>query len=112
TDKPACSATARPHPCDRQQEAQSQFHFHAFEEATAMVNTTIQPERTEGPVAKTIERETSKVPSDWFLWGALAAVGTSFALQLMDRRERSLFVGQWVPTLLLLGVHNKIVKVA
>ena len=77
-----------------------------------MVDTAIQPERTEGPVAKTIERETSKVPSDWFLWGALAAVGTSFALQLMDRRERSLFVGQWVPTLLLFGVYNKIVKVA
>ena len=77
-----------------------------------MLNTTTQPERTEGPVAKSIERETSKLPSDWFLWGALAAAGTSFALQLMDRRERSLFIGQWVPTLLLFGVYNKIVKVA
>jgi hypothetical protein len=77
-----------------------------------MQSITTQPARTEGPVAKTIEHETSKIPSDWFLWGALAAVGTSFALQLMDRRERSLFIGQWVPTLLLFGVYNKIVKVA
>jgi len=77
-----------------------------------MLNTTIQPERTEGPVAKSIEHQTSKLPSDWFLWAAVAAVGTSVALQVMDRRDRSLFIGQWVPTLLLLGVYNKIVKVS
>ncbi len=78
-----------------------------------MVNTTLtQPERTEGPVARKIETQTSKIPSDVFLWSAAAALGTSFALQLMNKRERSMFVGQWVPTLLLLGVYNKIVKVA
>src|SRR5205814_3280785 len=69
-----------------------------------MIKTMTQPERTEGPVARELETRTSRIPSDWFLWTAVAAVGTSFALQVMNKRERSLFFGQWVPTLLLLGV--------
>ena len=77
-----------------------------------MINVPQQAERQEGPVAKSIEKQTSKIPSDVFLWAALGAVGTSFALQLANKRERSLFFGQWVPTLLLFGVYNKIVKVA
>lgn len=87
-----------------------------------MQNTTLNPtnmdpkpapERSkEGPVAKAIEDKTSQMPSDWFLWAALGAVGTSAALQFANKRERSLFVGQWVPTLLLLGLYNKLVKVA
>ena len=77
-----------------------------------MLETKTPPPRTEGPVARPIERETSKLPSDWFLWSALAAAGTSVALQAAGHRHRSLFVGQWVPALLLLGVYNKIVKVA
>jgi hypothetical protein len=28
----------------------------------------------------------------------------------MGRREDAMFVGQWAPTLLLLGLYNKIVK--
>ncbi len=76
-----------------------------------MIENAVQP-RTEGPVARSIEHHTSKLPSDWFLWAAIGAVSVSFALQLADRRERSLFFGQWVPTLLLLGAYNKIVKVA
>ena len=77
-----------------------------------MINVPQQAERQEGPVAKSIETQTSKLPSDLFLWAALGAVGTAFALQMANKRERSLFVGLWVPTLLLLGVYNKIVKVA
>jgi len=77
-----------------------------------MVESTVQPPRTEGPVAKQIEEETSRVPSDWFLWAALGSLGVSMLLQASNKRENSLFVGQWVPTFLLLGVYNKIVKVA
>ncbi len=71
-----------------------------------------QPPRTEGPVAKAIERQTSRIPSDTFLWAAVGAIGISMALQLSNNRERSLFFGQWAPTFLLLGIYNKIVKVA
>lgn len=77
-----------------------------------MVQGMVQTDRREGPVARGIEKQTSKIPSDWFLWGAAGAIATSLALQSMNSRHRSLFVAQWVPTLLLLGVYNKIVKVA
>ena len=73
---------------------------------------TNRPERTEGGVAKAIEKHTSKVPSDWFLTAAIASIGVSLALQLSGNKHKSLFFGEWVPTILMLGVYNKIVKVA
>ena len=66
----------------------------------------------EGRIAKGIEQQTAKLPSDIFLWGALGAIGASAILQLMGRRETSNFVGQWAPTVLILGLYNKLVKVA
>jgi hypothetical protein len=32
------------------------------------------------------------------------------AVQLMGNRHASVFVGQWAPTLLILGLYNKLVK--
>jgi hypothetical protein len=64
----------------------------------------------EGPVARAIEQQTAKMPSDWFLWAALSAIGVSLTLQASGRRHASMFVGQWAPTFLLLGLYNKIVK--
>ena len=66
----------------------------------------------EGPVAKTIEHQTAKVPSDTFLWAAVGAMGASLLLRGARRSDTSLFFGQWVAPLLLFGVYNKIVKVA
>jgi hypothetical protein len=63
-------------------------------------------------VARTIEQQTAKLPSDTFLWAALGSIGTSLALQFAGKKSASLFVGQWVAPFLLLGVYNKIVKVA
>ena len=67
---------------------------------------------TEGKVARTIEQQTAKIPSDVYLWAAGGAIATSAILQLMRRPKASLFLGQWVAPFLLLGVYNKIVKVA
>jgi hypothetical protein len=64
----------------------------------------------EGPLARAIEHETAKLPSDIFLWAALASIAASLALQMLDRKHDALFVGQWAPTILLLGVYNKLVK--
>jgi hypothetical protein len=75
-----------------------------------MIEATSTP-RTEGPVAKAIERQTSKLPSDIFLWGALGFLGVS-AFRNMSRREGGQFMSQLAPTLLLLGVYNKLVKIA
>ena len=67
-------------------------------------------EHSEGQVAKTIENQTAKLPSDTFLWAALGSIATSMTLQLMGNKQGSLFVGQWAPTFLILGLYNKMVK--
>jgi hypothetical protein len=66
----------------------------------------------EGSIAKRIERQTSRIPSDVFLWGALGAMGISLVLAIARQGKAATFVGQWVPTALLFGLYNKIVKVA
>ena len=65
---------------------------------------------TEGPVARAIEHQTAKLPSDTFLWAALASIGLALALHFADRKHEAQFVAHWAPTLLLLGVYNKLVK--
>ena len=66
----------------------------------------------EGPVATAIEEQTAKLPSDAFLWAAVGSIGLSLALQVMGKKETANFIGQWAPTLLILGLYNKLVKVA
>ena len=68
-------------------------------------------EHSEGKVARTIEEQTAKLPSDVFLWAAAGSIGASALLQFAGKKEASLFVGQWVAPFLLFGVYNKIVKV-
>src|SRR5829696_5672853 len=67
-------------------------------------------DHTEGPVARAIEQQTAKLPSDLFLWAALGSIGVSLFLQCEGKKVESNFVGQWAPTFLLLGLYNKIVK--
>ena len=64
----------------------------------------------EGPVARRIEQQTAKLPSDIFLWAAVASMGVSLGLQLFGHREKGNFIGQWAPTVLILGLYNKMVK--
>ena len=67
---------------------------------------------SEGRVAKTIEDQTAKLPSDTFLWLAGGSIIGSLMLKLSGRDHEALFVGQWAPTFLILGLYNKLVKVA
>jgi hypothetical protein len=67
-------------------------------------------DHSEGQVARAIEDQTAKLPSDTFLWAAVGAISTSVTLQMMGKQHASLFVGQWAPTLLILGLYNKLVK--
>jgi len=76
------------------------------------MRTFTPPEHREGVVARTIEEQTAKLPSDTFLWLAGGAIAGSLALKLAGRRHDALFVGQWAPTFLILGLYNKLVKVA
>jgi hypothetical protein len=67
-------------------------------------------EHREGPVARSIEQQTAKLPSDTFLWAAIGSIAASLAFNLTGKRHAALFVGQWAPTFLLLGTYNKLVK--
>jgi hypothetical protein len=73
-------------------------------------NTTPNNQHSEGPVARAIEQQTSKLPSDLFLWSALGSMGVSLALAVSGRGKASTFVAQWAPSLLILGLYNKLVK--
>jgi hypothetical protein len=67
-------------------------------------------QHSEGTVARTIEQQTAKLPSDLFLWAAVGSIGVSAMFEFMGDKDKSRFVGQWVAPFLLFGVYNKLVK--
>jgi hypothetical protein len=67
-------------------------------------------EHSEGTVARAIEEQTAKLPSDTFLWLAIASMGVSAVLKMSGKSHESLFIGQWAPSFLLFGIYNKLVK--
>jgi hypothetical protein len=67
-------------------------------------------DQREGRIARTIEQQTSRMSSDTFLWAALASMGLSLAFELTGHERKANFVGHWVPTILILGLYNKMVK--
>lgn len=73
-------------------------------------HTEASEEHREGPVARSIEQQTAKMPSDWFLWAALGSIMGSLMFQMNGKKHEALFVGQWAPTFLTLGIYNKLVK--
>ena len=64
----------------------------------------------EGTVARTIEQQTAKLPSDTFLWAALGSIGLSLVMMATGQEKKANFIGHWAPTLLILGLYNKMVK--
>ncbi len=80
--------------------------------ATAAMKQGSHEDHSEGVIARTIENQTARLPSDLFLWAAAASIGCSLALECSGRRHTGIFVGQWAPTFLILGLYNKLVKVA
>lgn len=65
---------------------------------------------TEGKTTKAIEEQTSKLPSQVFLYAALGSMAVSLLLKCTGHNHKALFVGQWAAPFLLLGTYNKIVK--
>lgn len=64
----------------------------------------------EGKIASAIEEQTSKLPSDLFLWTALGCLGAAAVLSIMGRKHTALTVGQWASPFLLFGIYDKMVK--
>lgn len=78
--------------------------------ASTEPQTGARPEHREGVVARSIEMQTAKLPSDVWLWAAFGSIAASLTFQVAGKKDNALFVGQWAPTFLLLGLYNKLVK--
>jgi hypothetical protein len=77
---------------------------HPIEDAP---RTRPKVQHREGKVARSIEQQTAKIPSDAFLWSAVGAIGASLILRLSGKEHAANFVGQWAPTLLILGMYQQ-----
>lgn len=65
----------------------------------------------EGVVTKKSGKSLGSIPPAFFLILAGAAVAFSVGLATSKKQRRwASFVGQWVPTILLLGVYDKVMK--
>lgn len=69
-----------------------------------------RPEHREGRIARTLEQQTARIPSDAWLWAAFGSIGLSLAFELSGREKTANFVGHWAPTFLIIGLYNKLVK--
>ncbi len=79
-------------------------------ELTTEPRSSARKEHREGAVARRIEQQTAKLPSDTWLWAALGSIGVSLFFQITGSEKKANFVGHWAPTFLLLGLYNKLVK--
>ncbi|HZS35368.1 MAG TPA: hypothetical protein VFF06_01000 [Polyangia bacterium] len=68
--------------------------------------------REEGSLTRAVEKQTARIPSMVFLGLAGASIAGALAAFLAGRRQLAAFIGEWAPTVLLLGVYNKLVKEA
>jgi hypothetical protein len=57
-----------------------------------------------------IESQTARIPSTGYLGAAFGAMAGSAILKIMGKDNWALFVGQWAPAFLIMGVYNKMVK--
>jgi hypothetical protein len=53
---------------------------------------------------------TDQVPQQVWYWAAIGSILVSAVLKLLGKDNWSLFVGQWPPTFLILGVFHKLVR--
>ncbi len=76
-----------------------------------MMERGVRPhEREEGEFTQAVEHYTSMVPSGTYLSAAVGGIGVSAILHLLGRKSDAQFVGHWIPTILILGLYNKMVK--
>lgn len=64
----------------------------------------------EDQVTGAIESRTSKIPSSVYLAAAVGSMAASAILKATGKQHWSLFVGQWAPAFLIMGLYNKLVK--
>lgn len=67
-------------------------------------------QKNEGKTTTMIEQQTAKVPSVTYLGLAVGSMIASAALMASGRKQLANFIGQWAPSLLVIGLYNKVVK--
>ena len=77
---------------------------------TSDIGMATEP-RYEGKVTRRIEETTAQVPSGAYLGLAFGSMIAAAAFQLSGKRQTAQFIGQWVPSLLVIGLYNKLVKI-
>jgi len=55
-------------------------------------------------------RVTDQVPEEVWYWAALGSIVISATLFAINKRDWSIFVGQWPPTFLLFGLYHKLLR--
>lgn len=55
-------------------------------------------------------RITDQVPGEVWYWAALGSIIASATLFSLNKRDWSIFVGQWAPTFLLFGLYHKLLR--
>jgi hypothetical protein len=80
------------------------------QEMTYMDNVNRSFGEREDRVTSAIETQTAKIPSSGYLAAAIGSMGASALLKILGKDEWALFVGQWAPAFLIMGVYNKMVK--
>jgi hypothetical protein len=68
------------------------------------------PRPTEDQFTKTLESYTAAIPSSGYLAVAIGAMAVSLMCQVTGQGKWGNFIAQWVPTWLIIGVYNKLVK--
>jgi len=69
-----------------------------------------RPMATEDQYTKSVEQYTAAIPSSTYLGIAVGAMALSLICQMTGRGKWGNFIAQWVPTWLIIGVYNKLVK--
>lgn len=69
-----------------------------------------RPMPTEDQFTKSVEQYTAAIPSSAYLGIAVGAMALSLICQMTGRGKWGNFIAQWVPTWLIIGVYNKLVK--
>jgi hypothetical protein len=70
--------------------------------------------RSTGEAAKNVQQQylsvTDQVPEEVWYWAAITSILASATLFLLQKRDWSIFVGQWPPTFLLLALFHKVLR--
>ena len=78
--------------------------------ASKVIKENLTEPGREGDLTRRIEEQTERIPSGTFLAAGIGAMGASLVLKAFGMHKTANFVGLWTPTILTLGLYNKLVK--